>query len=47
VPFDQSQLRFTRYVPTERSWRDGDRLLLCTLSATEGQLQGPSRGSRR
>jgi hypothetical protein len=47
VPFDQSELVFTRYVPTERSWRDDDRLLLCTLSAKEGQLQGPAKGSRR
>jgi Septum formation len=47
IPFEQSELRFTGYVPTERNWEEDNRLLVCTLSARTGRLTGTVKDSRR
>jgi hypothetical protein len=47
IPFEQSELRFTGYVPTERNWEEHNRLLVCTLSARTGRLTGTVKDSRR
>ena len=47
IPFEQSELRFTGYVPTEKNWEADNRLLVCTLSARTGRLTGTVKDSRR
>ncbi len=47
IPFDQSELHFTGYVPTKRNWEEDNRLLVCTLSARTGRLTGSVKDSKR
>jgi hypothetical protein len=47
IPFDQSQLVFTGYVPTQRNWEGDNRRLVCTVSAHSGRLTGSVKDSRR
>jgi hypothetical protein len=47
IPFDQSQLAFVRYVPTERNWKGDNRRLVCAVSARSGRLTGSVKDTRR
>ncbi|HEX3394889.1 MAG TPA: septum formation family protein, partial [Acidimicrobiales bacterium] len=47
VPFDQSQLSVTFFVPVKATWESNSRRLLCTVSAKTGQLTGSVKGSKR
>jgi hypothetical protein len=47
IPFEQSELQFTGYVPTERNWEEHNRLLVCTLAARTGRLTGTVKDARR
>ena len=40
---DQATLGFTFFVPTKANWDDGNRRLLCTVSASSGQLNASVR----
>jgi len=47
IPFDQSQLAATFFVPVKATWDANSRRLLCTVSAKTGQLTGSVKGSKR
>ncbi|MCA1782044.1 MAG: septum formation family protein [Intrasporangiaceae bacterium] len=46
-PYDTSQLFATWLVPTEGSWSDGDREVVCVLFDAEGPLEGSMRDRGR
>jgi len=47
VPFEQSTLSFSYYVPTEQSWISGDRLVSCLVYDEAGQTTGSLAGAAR
>jgi len=48
LEYDSSRLELTYLYPTSQSWRDGDRLFLCAVSAPDGEtLQGTARNLGR
>ncbi|MCA1657448.1 MAG: septum formation family protein [Actinobacteria bacterium] len=47
LPFDQSQLAVTFFVPVKATWDADSRRLLCTVSAKSGKLTGSVKGSKR
>ena len=45
-PYDESDLDFTWYVPSQESWADGDRTIQCIAIRTDGDpLDQPVRNS--
>lgn len=46
-PLDRSALRVTYLHPTERSWRAGDREILCVVSDPAGPVTGTLEGATR
>ena len=46
-PYTTSELFATWIVPTERSWSDGDREVVCVLFDGDGPLEGSMEGSGR
>jgi hypothetical protein len=47
LDYDQSQLNFTYYYPTEASWAQGDREILCLAVDPAGQVTGSLKNARR
>lgn len=48
TPYEESDLDFFTFEPTEAGWRDGDRTVLCSVYAMDGsQLTGSARGAAR
>jgi len=47
VPFDESQLGVTFFVPVKATWEANSRRLLCTVSAKTGKLTGSVKGTKR
>ncbi|MBA3779993.1 MAG: septum formation family protein [Chloroflexi bacterium] len=44
LDYESSRLELTYLYPTSQSWRDGDRLFLCAVSAPDGEtLEGTAR----
>lgn len=47
TPYEDSELYIYYLAPTEESWGDGDREILCALYLPDEQLQGSMEGSER
>jgi hypothetical protein len=47
VPWDESQLDFGFLAPTEQSWADGDREILCTVGDPNQAVTGTLRDADR
>ncbi|HEX5996724.1 MAG TPA: septum formation family protein [Jiangellales bacterium] len=47
VPWDESQLDFGYLAPTEKSWSDGDREILCTIGDPHQAVTGTLRDTNR
>jgi hypothetical protein len=47
LPFEESVLSLAIFVPSEESWRMGDRLVLCTIYDPRGDVSGSLRGVER
>lgn len=47
VDYDSSELDFAYYFPTEESWANGDREILCLIVDPEGQSTGSLKGANR
>ncbi len=47
IPFNESELQYSFYLPTETSWPQGDRRILCEVydptKQTTGTLEGAAR----
>ncbi len=46
LSFDESVLQVTYLQPTEGTWEDGDREVVCTLYSDDGQLTGSMKDSK-
>lgn len=42
--FEETSLDYASYFPTEESWADGDREILCIAYDTNGQISEPLAG---
>ncbi|MBA3531902.1 MAG: septum formation family protein [Ardenticatenales bacterium] len=47
LSFQESVFQVTYLQPTEETWEDGDREVVCTLYSDEGPLEGSMKGSNR
>lgn len=47
VDYDSSELDFAYYFPTEESWANGDREILCLIVDPDGQSTGSLEGANR
>ncbi|MDA8369268.1 MAG: septum formation family protein [Nocardiopsaceae bacterium] len=47
IPYEESFLGYSWYVPTQQSWDSGDRKIDCVIYDPEGQVTGSLRGSAR
>ena len=47
LDYDSSELDFSYYYPTEESWGQGDREILCLMIDPSGQVTGSLRGAAR
>ncbi|MFC7331334.1 septum formation family protein [Marinactinospora rubrisoli] len=47
LPYMESVLLYSWYVPTEQSWAGGDREILCLISSPDGQTTGSLQGANR
>jgi hypothetical protein len=48
TPYDDSALFFTVIRPSESTWREGDRTVVCALSEEdESEMTGSAKGSGR
>lgn len=45
IPYTESRLQTSGYFPSQESWADGDRELLCTVWDEDGRVSGSLRGS--
>lgn len=45
VPYGEADLTVGLAYPSETTWAAGDRVILCTVRATSGQLTGSAEGS--
>ncbi len=46
-PYTQSDLKITYFHPTEESWKQGDRQILCIASVPTGTVTSSLKGSSR
>lgn len=47
IPYEDSSFEVSFYFPTEGSWGDGDREILCTVYDPSGQTTGSAQGSNK
>jgi hypothetical protein len=47
ISYEESVLDFTYFYPTEETWRDGDRLVTCTIYDPGKEVTGSLRGAKR
>jgi hypothetical protein len=47
MPYEESVLLYSWYVPTEQSWASGDRQIDCIISDPEGQVTGTLANAMR
>ena len=47
IPFNESDLEYSFYLPTESSWPQGDRRILCEVYDPKKQTTGTLRGAAR
>ncbi|WP_158562922.1 septum formation family protein [Marinitenerispora sediminis] len=47
LTYMESVLLYSWYVPTEQSWSNGDREILCLISSPDGQTTGSLQGANR
>lgn len=47
IDYTLSKLEFAYYYPTEQSWANGDREILCLIDDPKGQTTGSLKGSAR
>ncbi len=46
IPYSDSIYYYTYFQPTEMSWEDGDREIVCILYDQDGQMEGSKRNSQ-
>lgn len=46
-PYDESDLKITYFHPTEESWKQGDRQILCIVAVPTGTVTGSLKNSAR
>ncbi|MEY9210941.1 septum formation family protein [Thermobifida halotolerans] len=47
LPYEESVLDFSYFSPTESSWEQGDREILCTIFDPDGEVTGTLAGAAR
>jgi hypothetical protein len=47
IPYEESALEISYYFPTEASWGNGDREILCTVYDPNGQSTGSAQGTSK
>lgn len=47
IPWEESELDFGFFNPTEASWSDGDREVLCTITDPQARITGTLAGVNR